>query len=105
MLWALVQSTVFRWSPRPFHRFRAHLLRWFGADIPVPSQVVVFPTAKVTYPWRLSLAPRTMIGPRVSVYNLGRIELRRGANVSQNCHLCAGSHDYSRWSMPSSPVP
>jgi putative colanic acid biosynthesis acetyltransferase WcaF len=41
-----------------------------------------------------------MVGPRVSLYNLAPISLRRGANVSQNCHLCAGTHDYSRWSMP-----
>jgi putative colanic acid biosynthesis acetyltransferase WcaF len=99
-LWALVQATLFRWSPRPFHRFRARLLRLFGAEIPVPSQVVVFPTAKITYPWRLTLEPRSMIGRHVIVYNLGRITLRRGANVSQNTHLCAGTHDFTRWDMP-----
>ena len=41
-----------------------------------------------------------MIGPRVAVYNLATISLGRGANVSQNCHLCAGTHDYGKWSMP-----
>jgi putative colanic acid biosynthesis acetyltransferase WcaF len=99
-LWALVQATVFRWSPRPMHGFRARLLRWFGADIPAPGQTVIFPTARVTYPWRLTLAPRSMVGPRVTLYNLGHITLRRGANLSQNCHLCAGTHDYLRWDMP-----
>jgi putative colanic acid biosynthesis acetyltransferase WcaF len=100
LLWAFVQATLFRWSPRPFHGFRAWLLRGFGATIPVPSQVVIFPTARITYPWRLTLAARAMVGPRVMLYNLGHIELRRGANVSQNCHLCSGSHDYAHWSMP-----
>lgn len=99
-LWAFVQSTIFRWSPRPLHTFRARLLRLFGADIPVPSQVVVFPTVKVTYPWRLTLAPRAMIGRRVTVYNLGHITVKRGANISQNTHLCAGTHDFLRWDMP-----
>jgi putative colanic acid biosynthesis acetyltransferase WcaF len=28
------------------------------------------------------------------------IELRRGANISQNVHLCAGTHDFTRWDMP-----
>jgi len=41
-----------------------------------------------------------MIGPRVAVYNLAPISLRRGANVSQNCHLCSGTHDYGTWAMP-----
>jgi len=100
MVWALVQATLFRWSPRPWHGFRARLLSLFGADIPEPGNVVVFPTARIVFPSKLALSPRSMVGPRVELYNLARISLRRGANVSQNCHLCAGTHDYTRWSMP-----
>ena len=99
-VWAMVQATVFRWSPRPWHGFRARLLRLFGADIPVPSQVVIFPTVRVIYPWRLTLAPRSMVGRHVMLYNLGHITLQRGATISQNCHLCAGTHDFLRWDMP-----
>jgi putative colanic acid biosynthesis acetyltransferase WcaF len=99
-LWLAVQATVFRWSPRPCHGFRARLLRLFGAEIPEPGKVVVFPTARITFPWRLALEPRAMVGPAVTLYNLAPIRLRRGANLSQNCHLCAGTHDFTRWSMP-----
>jgi putative colanic acid biosynthesis acetyltransferase WcaF len=98
--WSVVQSTLFRWSPRPWHGFRARLLRLFGADIPEPGQVVIFPTVSIVFPWKLVLAPRSMIGPGVTIYNLEMISLRRGANLSQNCHLCAGTHDHSKWSMP-----
>jgi putative colanic acid biosynthesis acetyltransferase WcaF len=41
-----------------------------------------------------------MIGPDVAVYNLATIHLKRGANISQGCYLCAGTHDYERWEMP-----
>lgn len=99
-LWKLVQATVFRWSPRPCHGFRARLLRLFGADIPAPSQVVVFPTAKIFFPWKLRLAPRSMVGREVIIYNLATVTFDYGANVSQRVHLCAGSHDFLRWSMP-----
>lgn len=98
--WACVQATLFRWSPRPCHAFRARLLRLFGADIPQPDRVVIFPTVKITFPRRLTLAPRAMVGPNVMLYNLAPITLQRGANISQNCHLCAGTHDFTRWSMP-----
>lgn len=98
--WSFVQSTVFRWSPRPWHGFRARLLRLFGARIDDPSKVVIFPTATVTFPWKLRLDDRSMVGPRVNLYNLAPITLEYGANISQNCHLCAGTHDYERWSMP-----
>lgn len=97
-LWAFVQATAFRWSPRPLHGFRAALLRLFGADITGP--VVIFPTARITYPWLLSLAPRSMVGPHVKLYNLAAVRLESGANISQYSHLCAGSHDFNRWSMP-----
>ncbi len=100
MIWGVVQATLFRWSPRPWHGFRIGLLRAFGADIPEPSKVRVFPTARITFPGKLALAPHAMIGPNVTVYNLAPITLRRGANISQNCHLCSGTHDYMRWSMP-----
>ncbi len=97
-LWLLVQSTFFRWSPRPCHTFRASLLRCFGADIVGP--VVIFPTVKIIFPAKLSLAARSMIGPHVILYNLAKIRLEYGANISQHCHLCAGTHDYSQWAMP-----
>jgi len=104
-IWAAVQSSFFRWSPRSWHGFRARLLRLFGATIPRPDQVVVFPTVRIIFPWKLTLAPRSMLGRNVTVYNLARITLGRGANVSQNAHLCAGSHDYRRWSMPQVTAP
>jgi putative colanic acid biosynthesis acetyltransferase WcaF len=98
--WRMVEATLFRWSPRTWHGFRARLLKLFGADIANPGKVVVFPTVSIVFPAKLSLAERSMIGPNVRVYNLAAITLRRGANVSQNSHLCAGSHDYTKWSMP-----
>jgi len=99
-LWTIVQATVFRFSPPRAHTFRAHLLRAFGADIAAPSQVVVFASVRVFFPWKLTLEPRAMIGRHVNVYNLGRVILRRGANISQNVHLCSGTHDFTCWSMP-----
>ena len=99
-LWAFVQTTIFRWSPRPWHGFRARLLRLFGADIAVPAQVVIFPSARITFPWKLKLASRAMIGRHVNIYNLATVTLGYGANLSQYCHLCAGTHDYTRWDMP-----
>jgi putative colanic acid biosynthesis acetyltransferase WcaF len=98
--WALVEATVFRASPRTWHGFRARLLKLFGADIPEPDKVVIFPSVSVVFPSKLALAPRSMVGPGVKLYNLAKISLKRGANVSQYCHLCAGTHDYMKWEMP-----
>lgn len=100
VLWWLVQRVLFRLSPRPWHGLRARMLRLFGAEIPEPGKVVIFPTVSVTFPSKLSLAPRSMVGPGVTLYNLAQVTLKRGANVSQNCHICCGTHDYTQWAMP-----
>lgn len=99
-LWALVQSTAFRWSPRGCHRFRIALLRLFGAQIPADGHVRIYPTAQVIYPWKLTCAPRVLIGPHVNIYNLATVTLGYGVQLSQSVHLCAGTHDYSQWAMP-----
>ncbi|RRJ96683.1 putative colanic acid biosynthesis acetyltransferase [Opitutaceae bacterium TAV4] len=99
-LWQLVETLLFRPTPEKCHHWRALLLKLFGADIPEPGKVVIFPSATVYFPAKLRLEPRAMIGRRVRLYNLAPITLRRGANISQGCHLCAGTHDFTRWEMP-----
>jgi len=98
--WFIIQSTLFRFSPRDCHRWRAWLLTRFGAEIPSPDKIVIFPSVRVTFPWKLRLEPRSMIGRDVLVYNLAPVTLARGANISQRVHLCAGTHDYLKWTMP-----
>lgn len=100
LLWAVVEHTVFRWSPPAWHNWRVWLLRCFGADIVARGQVRVFPSVRIVFPWNLRLAAHTMVGPGVRLYNLAPITLEYGANIAQRAHLCAGSHDYHQWSMP-----
>jgi len=100
VLWACVQATLFRWSPRALHGWRVTMLRLFGADIPSDGGVRVFPSVRIIFPWKLKLAARVMIGPEVIIYNLAPVSLGYGANLSQRVHLCAGSHDFHQWSMP-----
>lgn len=99
-LWALVQATLFRWSPRALHGFRISLLRLFGANIPADGHVRIYPTARVIYPWKLTCEARVMVGPHVNLYNLAPVTLGYGVQLSQSVHLCAGTHDYLQWSLP-----
>lgn len=99
-LWALVQATLFRWSPRGLHGFRNTLLRLFGARIERGGNVRIYPSARIIYPWKLTCEARVMVGPGVNLYNLAPVTLGHGAQLSQGVHLCAGTHDYARWAMP-----
>lgn len=102
LLWVIVQTTVFRFSPIYFQGWRRTLLRLFGANIAphdsFPARV--WPDVDIYYPWLLSLGPGSIIGPGCRIYNLAQVDLAPGANLSRHVHVCAGSHDFSRWEMP-----
>ena len=91
-IWWLVQSTLFAWSPQFLYSWRRLLLRGFGAR--VGRDVLVRPTAKVTYPWKVKIGDYSWIGDDVTLYSLGQITIGNNAVISQKSYLCAASHDY-----------
>jgi Acetyltransferase (isoleucine patch superfamily) len=93
-LWWLVQSTLFAWSPQVLYGWRRFLLRLFGAKI--GKGVIIRPSARITYPWKVSIGDFSWIGDDVVLYSLGEIHIGAHAVVSQRCYLCTGSHDYTR---------
>ncbi|MEO1159084.1 MAG: acetyltransferase [Pseudomonadota bacterium] len=97
VLWALAHP-LFAWSPRPFWAWRRTLLRLFRARI--GRNVHVYPSVRIAIPWNLSIDEGSAVGDRAILYALGPITLGRATTVSQNSHLCAGSHDYSRADRP-----
>jgi putative colanic acid biosynthesis acetyltransferase WcaF len=90
-LWWLVQATLFRWSPQFLYRWRAFLLKLFGAQL--GKNVLIRPTATVTYPWKVSVGDYSWIGDDVVLYSLGEIHIGAHTVVSQKSYICAGSHD------------
>lgn len=65
-LWWAVQATIFAWSPQVLYRWRAFLLRLFGAKI--GKNVVIRPSVKITYPWKLTLGDYAWVGDEVNLY-------------------------------------
>ncbi|MBP6506838.1 MAG: colanic acid biosynthesis acetyltransferase WcaF [Opitutaceae bacterium] len=102
LAWLVVQSTVFRWSPRSCYFWRNALLRIFGARIAVGavSTPRIFPTVRIHFPWKLEIAAGVMLAPDVHIYNLGTVRLDAGVNISQRTHICAGTHDIAQWTLP-----
>jgi putative colanic acid biosynthesis acetyltransferase WcaF len=90
-MWWLVQATAFRWSPQFLYGFRRQLLRMFGAS--VGERVLIRPTVKVTYPWKVTIEDDAWIGDDVTLYSLGEIIIGHDAVISQKSYLCTGSHD------------
>lgn len=97
ILWGLA-TPLFGLSPRPLWGWRRMLLRTLGAK--VGRDVHVYPTARITMPWNLTLDEGCAVGDRAILYALGPITIGARATVSQGAHLCAGTHDLSRPDRP-----
>ena len=93
-LWKVVYGLVFQTSPRPFHAWRAWLLRLFGAQLGEGCHV--YPSVSIWAPWNLRLGNFVGVGDNVTLYCMERIEIGDYAVISQGVHLCGGTHDYNR---------
>lgn len=98
VLWDLVYTILFCWSPRPFHSWRAFLLRCFGARI--GKDVHVYPSVKIWAPWNLEIGDHSGIASGVILYSQGKISIGRRVVISQGSHLVAGTHDYTVAGFP-----
>jgi len=91
-LWWFTQAIFFRNSPQFLYGFRRFLLRLFGAKI--GKKVIIRPTVKITYPWKVSIGDYSWIGDDVVLYSLGNIEIGANTVISQKSYICAASHNY-----------
>lgn len=103
-LWWAVQATLFAWSPQILYRWRAFLLRLFGAKI--GKNVVIRPSVKITYPLEINAWGLRLVGDDAVLYTLGEITIGANSVVSQKCYLCTGSHDFMspHFDITASPV-
>jgi putative colanic acid biosynthesis acetyltransferase WcaF len=93
-LWWLVQSTLFAMSPQFMFGWRRCLLKVFGAK--VGEKVLIRPSVRITYPWKVKIGDRAWIGDHAELYSLGEIEIGNDVVISQRSYLCAATHDYTK---------
>jgi putative colanic acid biosynthesis acetyltransferase WcaF len=91
LLWWFLQAVLFPLTPHAFHAPRIWLLRLFGATI--GRGVVIRPTVRVTFPWKLTIGDYSWIGDDVVLYSLDQITVGNHCVISQRSYLCTGSHD------------
>ena len=85
-------------SPQFLYGFRNFLLRLFGAKI--GKNVIIRPTVRITYPWKVSIGDYSWIGDDVVLYSLGEIEIGKNVVISQKSYICTASHDYLQSDFP-----
>jgi putative colanic acid biosynthesis acetyltransferase WcaF len=91
ILWWFVQAITFPLTLHSMHGIRCWILRLFGAEI--GTGVVIRPTARFTYPWKVKIGDYSWIGDDVVLYSLDPITIGQHCVISQKSYLCTGSHD------------
>lgn len=90
-LWFLVQGTLFRFSLYNAFRWRAMLLRLFGANL--GTNVRIRASARIDIPWNLTIGANSSVGDFAILYCLGPVTIGKHVTISQYAHLCAGTHE------------
>jgi putative colanic acid biosynthesis acetyltransferase WcaF len=93
-LWWIVEALFFNTSPQVLYGWRRFLLRLFGAQI--GKGVIIRPSVRTTYPWKVSIGDYSWIGDNVVLYSLGEIKIGSNTVISQKSYLCTGSHDFEK---------
>jgi putative colanic acid biosynthesis acetyltransferase WcaF len=98
LVWNITWLIFFRLSPRPFHAWRAMLLRLFGATLGPDCHF--YPGAKIWAPWNLFCADHVAAGDGVEIYNPSPMHFASHVILSQDCYLCGATHDYNDPTFP-----
>lgn len=98
LVWQVCWTILFRTSPRPFHAWRAFLLRRFGARL--GPNCHIYPAARIWAPWNLFCADQVTAADGVEIYNPAPMHFGSHAIVSQGAYLCGATHDYDDAAFP-----
>lgn len=102
-LWLIVEALVLLNPVVVSYRFKATVLRLFGATI--GDGVLIKPGVHIKYPWRLQVGDSCWIGERAWIDNMEDVTLGSDVVISQGAYLCTGNHDWSDPVMPLAPRP
>ncbi|EGD57205.1 acetyltransferase, CysE/LacA/LpxA/NodL family [Novosphingobium nitrogenifigens DSM 19370] len=93
IVWQIAWAVLASWTPPQARGWRRFLLRAFGAKVGRGANI--YSSATIWHPVNLELGEGATIGPRVRIYNQGRISIGAETIVSQGAYLCASGHDYN----------
>ncbi|MDY7019887.1 MAG: hormogonium polysaccharide biosynthesis acetyltransferase HpsU [Cyanobacteriota bacterium] len=91
LFWWFIQAVTFPLTLHSLSGVRCWILRRFGAKI--GQGVLIRPTARFTYPWKVEIGDYSWVGDDVVFYSLDQIKIGQHCVISQKSYLCTGSHD------------
>ncbi len=103
LFWQLTWFSLAAWTPSFMWRWRAMILRAFGAQI--HKTAIVRGSARIWWPRNLIMDAHSSLGPDVFCYNVAQVTLAPFAIVSQRAHLCTAGHNIDQHDFPLTATP
>ena len=97
-LWGIAWLLLVRPTPRPLHRWRAFVLRLFGATLGANCRI--YAGARIWAPWNLTCEDAVAVADGAVLYNASPMHLASHSIVSQDAFLCGSTHDYDDPAFP-----
>ncbi len=94
IVWQIVNSTIFRWTPAHFglfRKFRVALVRLFGGD--VAWSCSLHPKAKIYAPWNLTMGELSSLGENCQCRSTCKIKIGVKTCIGADTYLLPGGHD------------
>lgn len=94
IIWLIINNSLFRFTPpylTLFRKWRVWLLKLFGAKIDWTSSI--HPTAKIEYPWNLTIGPLSSLGEKSWTYAMAPITIGEKTCIGKDTYLLTGSHN------------
>lgn len=87
LFWCLLNIAVLGLLPR---KLKITLLKLFGAS--VKDWSIFKRGVRIYSPWNLTIG-YSLVGPRVDIYNKGKVKIGDDVVISQDVYICTASHD------------
>ncbi|WP_286727583.1 MULTISPECIES: hypothetical protein [Sphingobacterium] len=103
-IWKVVNATIFKFLPYNFNGYRRQILKMFGANI--VGSVSVDRTARIDFPWNLTMANLSSIGKNTWIYCLDKIVIGEKTCIGDDVYLITGTHDIKdkKFSLVTAPI-
>lgn len=107
LLWGIVNSTLFRFTPPYFvifRKLRVYILKLFGASL--EWNVSVHPKSKIEYPWNLTMKSMSSIGENSWIYAMAPITIGENTCIGKDTYLLTGTHNIqsNRFELITKPI-
>jgi putative colanic acid biosynthesis acetyltransferase WcaF len=90
-LWAVINRSVFRYSPFFCRGFRRWLLVLFGSSVSPSSSINR--KAIIDYPWNLVIGNKSSIGRDSWIIAIDRVEIGEKTCIAPQVKIISGSHE------------